>query len=127
MLFGFKTREPYLIYKQSILGGRDIASAAASFDQNNRPGVDFNFTTRGTREFARVTQENVGRPFAIVLNGEVLSAPVIQTPIVGGSGQITGNFTVDEAKRLALLLRAGMLPVKLTVVEQMTVPPPANK
>lgn len=126
VLFGFKTREPYLTYKQSALGGRDIVDATAGFDQNGRPDVDFHFSARGARVFGQLTQENVGRPLAIVLNGEVLSAPVIQTPILGGTGQITGNFTVAEAKRLALLLRAGALPVKLIVVEQTAVPPAKN-
>jgi preprotein translocase subunit SecD len=126
VLFGFKTREPYLVYRQSLLDGRDIVDARPSFDQIGRPDVDFRFTARGTRVFAQLTQENVGRPFAIVLNREVLSAPVIQTPILGGSGQITGNFTVEDAKRLALLLRAGMLPVRLVVLEQAVVPPPKN-
>jgi preprotein translocase subunit SecD len=126
VLFGFRTREPYLIYKQSALDGRDITDARPGFDANGRPCVDFRFTERGTRVFGQLTQENVGRPFAIVLNGEVLSAPIIQTPILGGFGQITGNFTVEEAKRLALLVRAGMLPVGLKVIEQTVVPPPKN-
>jgi len=123
VLYGFKTREPYLVYKQSTVGGRDIADATPGFDQNGRPCVNFRFSARGAREFGRITQENVGRPFAIVLDQEVISAPVIQTPILGGSGQITGNFTVDEANRLAVRLRAGALPVKLTVLEQTTVVP----
>jgi preprotein translocase subunit SecD len=126
VLFGFKTKEPYLIYKESTLGGRDIIDATAGFDQNGRPNVDFRFSARGARVFGQLTQENVGRPFAIVLNREVLSAPVIQTPILGGMGQITGNFTVEDANRLALLLRAGALPVKLIVIEQTTVPPAKN-
>jgi preprotein translocase subunit SecD len=126
VLLGFKTGEPYLVYKDSSLGGRDIVDATAGFDQNGRPDVGFRFSARGARVFGQLTQENVGRPFAIVLNGKVLSAPLIQTPILGGTGQITGNFTVEDAKRLAVLLRAGALPVKLIVVEQTTVPPAKN-
>ena len=123
VLYAFKTREPYLVHRQSALGGHDIVDAKAGFDLNGRPSVDFRFSARGARVFGQLTQENVGRPFAIVLDNEVLSAPVIQTPILGGFGQITGNFTVEEANRLAVRLRAGALPVKLNVIEQTTVAP----
>jgi len=126
VLFGFKAKEPYLVYKQSALDGRDIADARPAFNQNGQPCLDFRFTARGARVFGQLTQENVGRPFAIVLDGQVLVAPVIQTPILGGYGQITGNFTVEEANRLAVQLRAGMLPVKLNVIEQTTVAPAAK-
>jgi preprotein translocase subunit SecD len=122
-----KTQASYLVRKESRVGGRDIVQASAAFDANGRPCVDFRFTARGAREFGRLTQENVGRQLAIVLDNVVLSAPVIQTPILGGTGQITGNFTVEEASRLAVLLRVGMLPVRLIVVEQTIVaPPPKN-
>jgi preprotein translocase subunit SecD len=124
VLLGFKTEEPYLLSKQSTVSGHDIVDATASFDRNGRPCVDFRFSARGARAFGQLTQENIGRQIAIVLNGRVLSAPVIQTPILGGFGQITGNFTVEEAKRLALLVRAGMLPVRLVVVEKTVIPPP---
>jgi len=127
VLYAFKTREPYLVLKESALGGHDIVDARAGFDANSRPAVDFRFSARGARVFGQLTQENVGRPFAIVLDNEVLSAPVIQTPILGGSGQITGNFTVEEASRLAVRLRAGALPVKLSIIEWRTVPPAASK
>jgi preprotein translocase subunit SecD len=83
--------------------------------------VSFKFNTSGARKFAQVTQENVGRPFAIVLDEEVISAPVIREPILGGAGQISGNFTVESANNLAILLRAGALPAKLTVIEQRVV------
>jgi preprotein translocase subunit SecD len=126
VLYEFKTRAPFLVYKQSTVGGRDIADARAGFDQNGRPAVNFQFTARGAREFGRLTQENIDRPFAIVLDNVVLSAPIIRTPILGGNGQITGTFTADEAWRLAVQLRAGALPVKLIVVEQTTVPPAAK-
>src|SRR6201999_719188 len=83
----------------------------------------FKFNTNGARRFAQVTQENVGRPFAIVLDKEVISAPVIREPIMGGQGQISGNFTVESANDLAILLRAGALPAKLTPIEQRVVGP----
>ena len=122
-----RTKTPYLVYRESVLGGQDIVDVTTSFDQNGQPAVGFRFSERGARAFGRLTQENVGRPFAIVFDGEVLTAPVIQTPILGGYGQITGNFTVQQANDLAVLLRAGMLPVKLTVIEQTTVAPAAKK
>src|SRR5690606_7705578 len=92
------------------------------FDQRtNEPIVTFRFNTSGARRFAQATQQNVGRPFAIVLDNEVISAPVIREPILGGSGQISGSFTVQEANDLAILLRAGALPAPLTVIEERTV------
>jgi preprotein translocase subunit SecD len=122
-----RTKKPYLVRREPALDGRDIVDATASFDQNGRPAVGFHFSERGARAFGQLTQENIGRPVAIVFDGEVLTAPVIQTPILGGAGQITGNFTVQQANDLAVLLRAGMLPVKLTVVERTTVEPAAKK
>jgi preprotein translocase subunit SecD len=83
--------------------------------------VSFKFNINGARRFAQATQENVGRPFAIVLDNEVISAPVIREPILGGSGQISGSFTVQGANDLAILLRAGALPAPLTVIEQRVV------
>ena len=85
--------------------------------------MNFRFNTSGARKFSVVTQQNVGRPFAIVLDDEVISAPVIREPITGGSGQISGNFTVDGANDLAVLLRAGALPAKLTVIEERSIGP----
>ena len=114
---------PWLVYKQIMVEGADLTNARSGFDQNGRPDVDFTFNSAGARKFGQVTQENVGRPFAIVLDGKVISAPVIQTPILGGSGQITGNFTVESANNLAILLRAGALPAKLTPIEQRVVGP----
>src|SRR5215471_9509880 len=114
---------PILVYKEVMVEGADLTNARSAFDQNNRPSVDFTFNANGARKFGKVTQENVGRPFAIVLDGKVISAPVIQTPILGGSGQITGNFTVEQANNLAILLRAGALPAKLTPIEQRVVGP----
>jgi preprotein translocase subunit SecD len=113
----------WLVYKEVLVEGAALTNAKSGFDQNGRPDVDFTFNADGARKFGRVTQENVGRPFAIVLDGRVISAPVIQTPILGGSGQITGNFTVESANNLAILLRAGALPAKLTPIEQRVVGP----
>jgi preprotein translocase subunit SecD len=114
---------PILVYKQVLVEGADLTNARSAFDQNNRPAVDFTFNQSGAKKFGQVTQENVGRPFAIILDGNVISAPVIQTPILGGSGQITGNFSVEAANNLAILLRAGALPAKLTPGEQRVVGP----
>ena len=112
-----------LVYKQVMVEGAELTNARSAFDQNGRPAVDFTFNATGARKFGQVTQENVGRPFAIVLDGKVISAPVIQTAILGGNGQITGNFTVEAATNLAILLRAGALPAKLTPIEQRVVGP----
>jgi len=104
--------------------GGDLTDAQAGFDQRtSEPIVSFRFNTSGARKFAQATQENVGRPFAIVLDNKVISAPVIREPILGGSGQISGNFTVETANNLAILLRGGALPAKLTVIEQRVVGP----
>src|SRR5262245_37170096 len=115
---------PYLIKKQVMVSGEDLTDAQPGCDQRtSEPIVTFRFNTNGARRFAQVTQENVGRPFAIVLDNEVISAPVIREPILGGSGQISGNFTVEQANQLALLLRAGALPAPLTIIEERTVGP----
>ncbi|GAA0770591.1 protein translocase subunit SecD [Roseibium denhamense] len=115
---------PYLLEEAPLLSGEDLVDAQVSFDQrNNEPVVNFRFNTSGARKFATVTQQNVGRPFAIVLDEEVISAPVIREPITGGSGQISGNFTVEGANDLAVLLRAGALPAQLTVIEERSIGP----
>jgi preprotein translocase subunit SecD len=114
--------QPYLLEKRVIVSGEELTDAQPGFDQrSSEPIVTFKFNTSGARKFAQVTQENVGRPFAIVLDDKVISAPVIREPILGGSGQISGNFTVESANNLAILLRAGALPAKLTVIEQRVV------
>src|SRR5438128_2452186 len=116
--------QPYLLEKRVIVSGDELTDAQPSFDQRtSEPIVTFKFNTSGARKFAQVTQENVGRPFAIVLDDQVISAPVIREPILGGSGQISGNFTVQSANDLAILLRAGSLPAKLTIVEERTIGP----
>jgi preprotein translocase subunit SecD len=116
--------EKYLIEKRVLVSGADLVDAQPSFDQRtNEPVVSFRFNSSGARKFAEATQQNVGKPFAIVLDNQVVSAPVIQEPILGGSGQITGNFTVQQANDLSILLRAGALPAPLTIVEERTVGP----
>lgn len=117
-------RIPILVKKSALVEGADLTDAQASFDtRTSEPIVNFKFNSTGARKFGRATQENVGRPFAIVLDNEVISAPVIREPILGGSGQISGSFTVESANNLAILLRAGALPAKLTVIEQRVVGP----
>ena len=119
VLYGRGDRQPYMVYKRSVLTGRDLVDAQAAFDARTGESViTFRFSAEGARRFAQVTQENVGNPFAIVFDNEVLSAPIIREPILGGSGQISGSFTVQDANDMALLLRAGELPGKLTLIEQ---------
>ena len=114
----------YVLDEAPLMTGEDLADAQTGFmQQTNEPVVNFRLTTSGGRTFADVTTENVGRLFAIVLDDEVISAPRINEPIVGGSGQISGSFTVESANDLAILLRAGSLPAKLTIVEERTVGP----
>jgi preprotein translocase subunit SecD len=115
---------PYVIKKQVLVSGGELTDAQPGFDQRtSEPVVNFRFNTVGSRKFAQATTENVGQPFAIVLDNEVISAPVIREPITGGQGQISGNFTVQSANDLAVLLRAGALPAPLTIVEERTVGP----
>jgi preprotein translocase subunit SecD len=125
LLYSAQTpKVPYVIKKQVLVSGGDLTDAQPGFDQRtNEPIVSFRFNTAGSRKFAQATSENVGQPFAIVLDNEVISAPVIREPITGGSGQISGSFTVQQANELALLLRAGALPAPLTVIEERTVGP----
>ncbi|MBR0789225.1 protein translocase subunit SecD [Bradyrhizobium manausense] len=115
---------PYVVKKQVLVAGGDLIDAQATFDQRtSEPVVSFKFNTSGARKFAQATQENVGLPFAIVLDNKVISAPRINEPITGGQGQISGSFTVQSANDLAILMRAGALPAPLTVVEERTVGP----
>jgi preprotein translocase subunit SecD len=114
----------YLIEKRVLVSGADLTDAQPGFDQRtSEPIVSFRFNSSGARKFAEATQANVGKPFAIVLDNKVISAPVIREPILGGSGQISGNFTVQSANDLAILLRAGALPAPLTIIEERTVGP----
>ncbi|WP_018859713.1 protein translocase subunit SecD [Rhizobium sp. 42MFCr.1] len=104
------------------ISGDRLSDARVSFDPNtHEPVVSFRFDSAGATRFADITRQNVGNPFAIVLDDKVLSAPVIREPITGGSGQISGNFSADSATTLAAMLRAGALPAKLTVIEERTV------
>ena len=113
----------YIIERRPVVTGEDLENAQLDFDQNGRPAVAFRFNTSAARAFGDYTLENIGSPFAIVLDDEVISAPTIQSHIPGGSGIITGNFTVDEATNLAVLLRAGALPAELTFLEERTIGP----
>ena len=115
---------PYVIRRRAMVSGERLVDASVGFDpQTNAPEVNFRFDALGGRKFGEVTQANVGRPFAIVLDDKIISAPIIQTAILGGSGRITGNFSVEEANDLAILLRAGALPAPMSILEERTVGP----
>ena len=117
-------RVPYIIEDRVIVSGENLVDAQASFDQRtNEPVVSFRFDSQGATRFGQTTQQNVGRLFAIILDDQVISAPQIREPILGGTGQISGSFTVQTANDLAVLLRAGALPADLTIVEERTVGP----
>jgi protein-export membrane protein SecD len=116
-------RLPYVVPQRPNLTGEYLTGATAEFDQFGQPAVMMSFDGRGTQLFARLSSENVGRQFAIVLDGVVYSAPVFNEAILGGRAQITGNFTVQEAEDLATVLRAGALPAPVAVVEERTVGP----
>ncbi|MEP3333432.1 protein translocase subunit SecD [Sedimentitalea sp.] len=113
----------YTLESAPVVTGEELVDAQPAFDQNGRPAVNFRFNTSGARKFGEYTLENIGSPFAIVLDDEVISAPVIQSHIPGGSGIITGNFTVEESTNLAVLLRAGALPAGLEFLEERTIGP----
>ncbi len=113
----------YIMERRAIVSGEDLVDAQPGFDQNGRPSVNFRFNPSGGRKFGEHTQSHVGDLFAVVLDGEVITAPVIQSVILGGNGQITGNFSVESSTQLAILLRAGALPAEITVLEQRTIGP----
>ncbi|MCA1443612.1 protein translocase subunit SecD [Ensifer sp. IC4062] len=114
----------YPVESRVAISGERLDDAKVGFDQRtNQPVVDFSFDSLGARQFAEITRENVGRPFAIVLDGKVLTAPVINEPILGGRGQISGNFTAESATVLSALLRSGALPAPLTIIEERSVGP----
>ncbi len=117
----------YIVERAPVVTGEDLVDAQPSFDQNNRPAVSFRFNASGARKFGNYTAENIGSPFAIVLDSEVVSAPVIQSHISGGSGIITGQFGVEESTNLAVLLRAGALPAGLNFLEERTIGPELGK
>ncbi len=113
----------YILEQQPVVTGDQLVDAQPAFDQNNRPAVNFRFNPTGGRAFGQYTAANIGNPFAIVLDGEVISAPVIQAHISGGAGIITGRFTVEETTQLAVLLRSGALPAEMDFLEERTVGP----
>jgi len=114
---------PITLERRAILSGDMLVNAQVSQDQNGQPAVSFTFDGVGTKKFAKFSSNNVGRLFAIVLDNEVISAPVIREPIIGGAGQISGSFSIKEASDLSLLLRAGALPAPLEILEERTVGP----
>jgi preprotein translocase subunit SecD len=110
-----------LVRRRVIVSGGDLTDSRVAYDQNNRPVVSLKFNGRGGDAFGTYTAENVGKRFAVVLDGKIITDPHIDGPIPGGTGQISGSFTEDSAANLALLLRSGALPAKLNFVEQSTV------
>ncbi len=117
-------RVPYLVQKRAVVTGRDLSTARVSIDQTtSEPYVSVEFNAAGTKAFGDVTESNVGRQLAIVLDGNIHSAPVIRERIPGGRAQITGGFTLEEATDLAIVLRAGALPAPVQVLEERTVGP----
>lgn len=110
-----------VIMDDPIITGADLQTAAQSFDQSNRPNISFQLRPAGAQRFGKATAENVNRPFAIVLDDRIVSAPNINSPITGGSGVIEGSFTLQEAEDLAVILRSGALPAKLQVAERRVV------
>ena len=121
------TGQPIAVKRNTIISGDQLADARQAFDQNGAPNVDITFDSVGGRRFATVTRENVNKPFAIIVDNEVISAPNINEPILGGRASISGGFTVDGANQLAIALRSGKLPVDLAVVQESTVSPELGK
>ena len=113
----------YIVADEPVVSGEELTDAQPSFDQNSRPAVSFKFNVSGARKFGEYTSTNIGQPFAIVLDDKVISAPTIQSAIQGGSGIITGSFTLEESTNLAVLLRAGALPAKMNFLEERTIGP----
>ncbi len=123
-LVGTTDGSRYAIHSRVMVSGDMLVDANTSYDaETGEPVVTFRFNTTGARKFGEVTSENIGKPFAIVLDNKIITAPVIRSAILGGSGQISGNFTVQSANDLALLLRAGALPAPLKVIEERSVGP----
>ncbi len=113
----------YILQQSPVVTGDELVDAQPQFDQNGRPAVNFRFNPTGGRKFGQYTAENIGNPFAIVLDNQVISAPTIQSHIPGGTGIITGNFTLEQSTELAVLLRAGALPAGMTFLEERTIGP----
>jgi preprotein translocase subunit SecD len=115
------------VKRRVMVSGEQLTDAKQSFDQDGRPDIDITFNTAGARRFGRVTQENVNKPFAIILDDKILSSPNINEPILGGRAQISGSFTVQSAHDLAVSLASGKLPVKLNVIEERSIGPDLGK
>lgn len=114
----------YALYSRAVLSGDLLVDANTSYNQKSgQPVIAFRFNSIGARKFGEITSQHVGKPFAIVLDNKVITAPVINEPILAGSGEISGNFTTESANELALLLRAGALPAPLNVIEERSVGP----
>lgn len=113
----------YTLEATPVVTGEQLVSASPGFDQDRQPSVDFRFNAQGAKAFGAYTSANIGQLFAIVLDDEVISAPVIRSAIMGGSGQISGNMNFEESERLAVLLRAGALPAEMTFLEERTIGP----
>jgi len=127
VLYDFKTKAPFLLLREIAIEGDDIIAAAPGFlPQSDQPIASFRLNAHGARRFAEITAANIGRAFAVVVDDRVLSAAVIQEPILGGSGQISGNFMLEDANTVAMLLRSGTLPGRLSVVDQQVVEPAGN-
>lgn len=114
---------PIVLKRSVVVGGESLEDSRGTYDEKGNPAVSFSFKATGAKKFANATRENVGGRLAIVLDGKVISAPTINSPITGGQGIITGNFTVAAANDLSLLLRSGALPAPLTVMEERVVGP----
>jgi preprotein translocase subunit SecD len=117
----------YILERHPVVTGDDLADVQADFDFNGNPAVSFTFSPSAARIFGEYTSENIGSPFAIVLNNEVISSPTIQSLILGGRGIITGNFTKDEVTNLVKTLQAGALPARLNVLEERAIGPVVNR
>ncbi|MFT4782803.1 MAG: preprotein translocase subunit SecD [Paracoccaceae bacterium] len=113
----------YILERIPTVTGEDLTDSQPDFDRNGGPAVSFRFGPSGARKFGQFTSDNVGAPFAIVLDNEVISAPRINEPITGGSGIISGNFTAEESTQLSVQLRAGSLPAELTFLQERTIGP----
>mgnify|MGYP001470692330 FL=1 len=112
---------PYLVKRRVLVSGENLTRAGVGSDQSGRPAIDFRFDGAGARRFGEATAANLGKPFAIILDGKVISAPTIQSAITSGSGQITGQFSIEEASTLVNLLNGGALPAPLNVEERRVV------
>jgi preprotein translocase subunit SecD/SecD/SecF fusion protein len=112
---------PYLVKRRILVSGENLTRASVGADESGRPAIDFRFDGQGARRFGEATAQNIGLPFAIILDGRVISAPTIQGAITGGTGQITGSFSIESAAELVNLLNGGALPAPLTVEERRVV------